>query len=351
MHQYANMNVKRQSCYYYHCPLLLLQLLLPSPSHFRPASAFVVSNNSARHNIVHSVKNAHAHASESEALALAFDDGTILSQCSLAQKSNTKCKGSVSLIDDFNLSTILRRCVNLSLMMFVASVAIAFPSPSAAKFEQPTLVPAWSSSVVMTTADLSSINPSSISELGLKPPTEEKPQIMLNGKAMGPPTQQTTLSQKSNAREPILQGLVYFPERAPTDPAVKSPAGPQVKQQLDYYSDILVLTAVPATQPNGPIILAGAKFPVSSVRFPFSFQMYKENLLSNKPGVTEAWEGLAKTEDVILRAQICPSDASKLPCEEGETKKYAEGVAKLVTNLPGLPEGEVIRAPASLALQ
>ena len=175
---------------------------------------------------------------------------------------------------------------------------------------------------------------------------------MLNGgRANQQPSQQTSITRKTTAtREPILQGLVYFPERAPTDPNVKVSSGPQVKQQLDYYSDILVLTAVSATQPDGPE-LAGAKFPVSSVRFPFSFEMYDANLLTNRAGVKDAWESVAKTGDVILRASICPSDASTFPCDEKETKKSAEGIAKLITNLPGLEEGAAIRAPASLALQ
>ena len=93
------------------------------------------------------------------------------------------------------------------------------------------------------------------------------------------------------------------------------------------------------------------KIKLSSVRFPFSFEMYDANLLTNRAGVKDAWESVAKTGDVILRASICPSDASTFPCDEKETKKSAEGVAKLITNLPGLEEGAVIRAPASLALQ
>merc|ERR1712029_1214720 len=109
------------------------------------------------------------------------------------------------------------------------------------------------------------------------------------------------------------------------------------------------LTAVSAAQPDGPI-LAGAKFPVSSVRFPFFFQMYEENLLMSRTGVRDSWESVVDTGDVIMRASICPSDSITYPCKEEYTKKHAEGVAKLITNLPGLNEGEKIRAPASLAL-
>lgn len=256
-------------------------------------------------------------------------------------------------IDDFHLGGLLRRW-NVSLVTLIASAVIIFPSPSVASVEQvyPTSDRGgvWSSSVVMAAEDLSSISPSSITELGLKPPTEEKPQIMLNGRVPNGPPSQRIMSSQPNAREPILQGLVYFPERASKDPATQIPAGPQVKQQLDYYSDVLVLTAVSATQPEGPV-LAGAKFPVASVRFPFAFKMYKENLLTSRPGVQDAWDSIANTGDVILRANICPSDASTFPCDVKETVKSAEGVAKLISNLPGLKEGQVIRAPASLNLQ
>lgn len=252
----------------------------------------------------------------------------------------------------FRVDTCLRR-LNVSLLAFIASAVIAFPSYSVASSPLTDLEiyragTSTSSSIILTEADLSSIASKSITELGLKPPTEDKPQITLNGRAQEP-TQQS-MPNKANARVPILQGLVYFPERAPADPNAKMPSGPQVKQQLDYYSDILVLTAVSAAQPDGPV-LAGAKFPVSAVRFPFSFQMFKENLLTSRPGVQEAWVSVAKTGDVIIRASICPSDARAFPCDDSESKKDAEGVAKLITNLPGLKDGESVRAPASLALQ
>jgi hypothetical protein len=185
-----------------------------------------------------------------------------------------------------------------------------------------------------------------IAEMGLKQPTEFRPQIRLTEDALN------SVSTKSKARTPILQGLVYFPERArdkPDDTTSISTSTPS-KEPLDYYSDILVLTAVSAKDPSGPI-LAGAKFPVSSVRFPFSFSMYEQNLLLKRAGVKEAWEDVQNTSDVIIKAYICPSDAVAFPCEDKEVKKYSEGVAKLITELPGLREGEVIRAPASLPLK
>eukprot|EP00985_Skeletonema_marinoi_P026302 scaffold20280_cov110-Skeletonema_marinoi.AAC.1 len=185
-----------------------------------------------------------------------------------------------------------------------------------------------------------------IAEMGLKQPTEFRPQIRLTEDALN------SVSTKSKARTPILQGLVYFPERARDKPDDITPISTSTpsKEPLDYYSDILVLTAVSAKDPSGPI-LAGAKFPVSSVRFPFSFSMYEQNLLLKRAGVKEAWEDVQNTSDVIIKAYICPSDAVAFPCEDKEVKKYSEGVAKLITELPGLREGEVIRAPASLPLK
>lgn len=191
--------------------------------------------------------------------------------------------------------------------------------------------------------------PAFVTELGLKPPTDDKPQIRLSEGAL------KSAPAKSKTRTPILQGLVYFPERVKdktteTGVASISTSTPsKSKEPLDYYSDILVLTAVSAKDPNG-LVLAGAKFPVSTVRFPFSFSMYEQNLLLKRDGVKETWEEVKNTSDVIIKAYICPGDAATFPCEDGEVKKYSEGVAKLITNLPGLLEGEVIRAPASLPL-
>ena len=49
--------------------------------------------------------------------------------------------------------------------------------------------------------------PAFVTELGLKPPTDDKPQIRLSEGALN------SAPAKSKTRTPILQGLVYFPER------------------------------------------------------------------------------------------------------------------------------------------
>lgn len=220
---------------------------------------------------------------------------------------------------------------------FIAVASVIMLSFSFTSFP----LPCYGADVVASDNDV-------IAELGLKPPTEFRPQIRLTEDQLN-----SVSSNKSKARTPILQGLVYFPERARNKPdestAISTSSTPS-KEPLDYYSDILVLTAVSANDPSGPI-LAGAKFPVSSVRFPFSFSMYEQNLLLKRPGVKEAWEDIQNTSDVVINAYICPSDAVTFPCEDREVKKFSKGVAKLITELPGLKEGEVIRAPASLPLK
>jgi hypothetical protein len=264
---------------------------------------------------------------------------------------------STELIDFFQSNILLRRCNVLALI--ASSVLLPLPSLASCissigsvqqTYSTSCCADGWSSSNVISAEDLFSLSPSTITDLGLKAATEDKPQITLNGKSTNTQTSKQTLSIISKPREPILQGLVYFPERAHSDSTVIVQAGQQESQQLDYYNDILVLTAISATDLDRRV-LAGAKFPVSSARFPLSFQMYEENLLISRPGVRHVWENIVDTGDIVVRASICPRDSSAFPCQDSERKKYAEGVAKLISNLPGLTEGEHIRAPASLALQ
>ncbi|KAL7466482.1 hypothetical protein ACHAXS_006777, partial [Conticribra weissflogii] len=161
-----------------------------------------------------------------------------------------------------------------------------------------------------------------IENLGLKPPTADRPQIMLNDNLRKVPKNSPqpddtpatlflkTSNKKKTERQPILQGLVYFPQKAVADgtistssttlttettPPASTPTGIKPKPEVDLYNDILVLTAVSANHPDGPI-LAGAKFPVADVRFPFQFQMFSENLLINREGVKEAWFGTSSSD-------------------------------------------------------
>lgn len=119
----------------------------------------------------------------------------------------------------------------------------------------------------------------------------------------------------------------------------------------DYSNDLLVLTAIPPDDNRGKIILAGAKIPVSTVRFPFLFQMYKENMVLKGKDVWLGTDANEVQQDVIVEARICPRDSTMFPCGDDEMKRYARGIAKVVSGLPGLEEGEVVRAPASLPLK
>ena len=213
------------------------------------------------------------------------------------------------------------------------------PSPSQAiTFNSPTST----SSVTISTTNLVTEpffllandedgNEQEYSSLNLKQPTESQPQIKL-------PKNSLSADNKAQSKRPILQGLVYFAEQQTVSSAFPA----------DYNDDLIILTALPLSSKEP--ILAGSKLPVSSVRFPFLFKMYKENLLLQN--TKDVWFGtMGEMQDVIVEARICPRDAAKFPCGDGETKRVARGIAKVVGGLPGLEEGEVVRAPASLPLQ
>lgn len=298
------------------CFFLLLLCPARTTLAFSP-SCYVGISSSSRHRLSSSrsssLSNVHLPSSVDQP-----DFNDVAHQSKPFDDTNKMIKPSVQTFQGF-----MSRWVAVSLAAAVIMLSFSFTSFP---------LPCYAQDVVASDKDV-------IAELGLKPPTESRPQIRLAEGSLN------SVSATSSARKPILQGLVYFPERAKAAGATSI----STKEPLDYYSDILVLTAVSAKDPSGPI-LAGAKFPVSSVRFPFSFSMYEQNLLLKRAGVKEAWEDVQNTSDVIIKAYICPGDAVAFPCEEREVKKYSEGVAKLITELPGLREGEVIRAPASLPL-
>ena len=157
--------------------------------------------------------------------------------------------------------------------------------------------------------------------------------------------------QKPNRNEgksPIVQGLAYLVDGGEIRP---SPA------------DTLVITAAAASRPDA--ILAGAQFPIARARFPLQFNMYDENVVlptqlqsdsSSKPSSRggrrgEVWYQATQDEDVIVTARVCPEDAVILPCADSESSFRAKGLCKLLRGLPGMKEGQVVRTPASLALE
>lgn len=143
----------------------------------------------------------------------------------------------------------------------------------------------------------------------LKAPTEDTPQIVLPQGAI----------QEENA--PLVQGLVYLTK-------------PQRVQPLP--SDMLLVTVRDFEAPDD--VLAGAKIPVSRIRFPLNFAMSERNVVLGKS---------LSDKDLLVKARLCPSDT---PCSDEEASLKAEGIAKLLKNLPG-SEGTSIRVGASLGLQ
>lgn len=167
---------------------------------------------------------------------------------------------------------------------------------------------------------------------GLSRPTEERPQIK-------PPTS-SMVPMSPKAKQPILEGMVYMAD--------------EYKYDRPDPSEIIVLTVSSASQPDD--ILAGAKYPVYKARMPFNFQMYDANILKNKMGQFRMVQ--ERGEDFIVSATVCPGEddgggggvAGRLPCDAGVSSYQGRGVGKLL-QVPGMQEGEMIRTPASLALE
>lgn len=105
--------------------------------------------------------------------------------------------------------------------------------------------------------------------------------------------------------------------------------------------DTIVVTVRDVSFPDK--VLAGAKIPVSKTRFPVNLRFYSQNIVD-----VPAWE---RAGDVLVRAQVCSAESASIPCSEEEVSVKAEGIAKLIRNLPGLPEGTTVRAGASLPLK
>ena len=145
----------------------------------------------------------------------------------------------------------------------------------------------------------------------LTPPTDTMPQIVM------PPRAQDVGGDKDEI-QPIVQGLVYL-----------------TNQQLRPMStDFLVLEV----RTTGDAIVAGAKIPISRVRFPMQFAMSEKNILPGKQMVNN---------DLLVDAKVCPSPTT---CAEEDASFKAKGIAKMISNLPG-SDGTSMRAGASLGLR
>jgi hypothetical protein len=145
----------------------------------------------------------------------------------------------------------------------------------------------------------------------LAAPTQDRPQIQLPG------------NLQQDKEYPILEALLYL-----GDPQVRP--GPL---------DTIVITV---RDSKSGMSLAGAKLPVQKTRFPVQLRLYQQNVVQS-----EAWD---HAEDVTVRAVVCPA-GTVIPCSESDVSMQAEGISKLVRNLPGLPEGMGVRAGAALPLK
>lgn len=151
----------------------------------------------------------------------------------------------------------------------------------------------------------------------LQPPTPETPQIVLPSKTI-----QDTNSNDRRA-QPLVQGLVYL-------------TNPQQSRQRLETSDVLVLEVRNGV--HDVAVAAGAKIPLSRIRFPMQFAMSEKNILEGQK---------LGDKDLFIQAKICPATTN---CMDDDATLKATGIAKMISNLPG-SDGRSIRASASLGLQ
>ena len=158
----------------------------------------------------------------------------------------------------------------------------------------------------------------------LKQPTQDQPQIMI-------PTGPEISSMSQQTRDPIIQGLIFLRDQ---------------ENHRPDFSDTLIITV---TTKSFSEPLAGAKIPITKMKFPTQFNLYKENVLPNK---RDDWESaISSYEDFIVTARVCPDiSEGKPPCSEDKSQFLARGVSKAIKNLPGMRDGEVVRTAASIGL-
>lgn len=176
------------------------------------------------------------------------------------------------------------------------------------------------SSIDTTGSDLPSL-PTNLEERiqqSLRPASDDKPQIMIPS---------NLLPAETSTPRPLVQGLVYL-------------ANPQIRPGP---LDTLILTVRDYNHPD--VVLAGAKLPISKVRFSFEFSMFDKNILPQKKELWDQVEG-----DLLVKVNVCPASLA-LPCTDGESSMKAQGISKLIKDLPGMDKGIQIRAGASLRLE
>mmetsp|Transcript_1696 Transcript_1696/g.2504 ORF Transcript_1696/g.2504 Transcript_1696/m.2504 type:complete len:216 (+) Transcript_1696:1-648(+) len=195
-------------------------------------------------------------------------------------------------------------CLNVNMMLALSSIALLLLVQACESWT--TLIPQVILATVLSTTSVDD----EMFLKSLKPPTAETPQIRIPSVI------------KQDKKDPAVEGLVYISNMIQTSP---SPA------------DVLILTVRDIEHPDE--ILAGAKIPVSKVRFPFNFVMNDRNVLTGK-----GWNNL---DDLLVVARVCPSVKS---CSDEEASFKARGIAKTIS-LPGMAPGQSVRAGTSLKLE
>lgn len=104
--------------------------------------------------------------------------------------------------------------------------------------------------------------------------------------------------------------------------------------------DTVVITVRDLSNTNE--ILAGARIPVSKARFPVTLRLFSQNVVD-----MAGWE---RAQDVMVKAVVCP-EGTEIPCSDRQVTMKAEGISKMIRNIPGLPDGVGVRAGASLPLK
>jgi hypothetical protein len=155
----------------------------------------------------------------------------------------------------------------------------------------------------------------------LTPASPDQPPIIWKSSPL-PSNQQ----QEQQSSSTLVQGLIYL-----TKPSTI------ILDKINTEEDTMLLLEI-RNDMEEDFISAGARIPLSRVRFPMQFIMSEKNVL---PG-----RSLRTDKDWFVKASICPS--SKTPCSDPLLS--ATGLAKRITNLPG-SEGTTLRSGASLGLK
>lgn len=110
-------------------------------------------------------------------------------------------------------------------------------------------------------------------------------------------------------------------------------------------ADTVILTVRDLNHPD--IVIAGARLPVSRIRFPLRFRLTTANLVPDKAAI---WTDSAFQHDLLVQAVVCPATTTTTCSASSDTagRIQAKGLAKL---LRLQDQGIDIRAAVALPLE